>query len=269
MRRKIAVVAVILIAAAAAAFFSLFLPAGTPPEPEAQVFTHPVPTASSIPAPVQAPPPVPAETIITHPLEGGPATDVLPALDQSDAPMLKVLSEVLGNKWLPLLLPEHLIHNIVVTVDNLPRKTLPASVVPLKRVRGSLIVSGEGGERTISPHNQERYGPYIKLFEAVDSEKLLAAYRRFYPLFQRAYEDIGYPNAYFNDRLVDAIDDLLAAPEIDGPIRLVQPKVLYQFADPDLAGRSAGQKIMIRMGQDNAVRLKAKLREIRHGVAAK
>jgi hypothetical protein len=39
--------------------------------------------------------------------------------------------------------------------------------------------------------------------------------------------------------------------------------VFYQFADPDLERRSAGQKIMMRIGNENASTLKTKLREIR------
>ena len=38
---------------------------------------------------------------------------------------------------------------------------------------------------------------------------------------------------------------------------------MYQFADPELEARSAGQKIMIRMGSENAARIKAKLQEVR------
>lgn len=57
---------------------------------------------------------------------------------------------------------------------------------------------------------------------------------------------------------------MLAAPDIKGPVKLVRPKVMYQFADPSLEARSAGQKILIRMGSDNAGRIKAKLNEIRH-----
>jgi len=33
--------------------------------------------------------------------------------------------------------------------------------------------------------------------------------------------------------------------------------------DPELESRSAGQKILLRIGNDNAARIKAKLREIR------
>jgi hypothetical protein len=59
-----------------------------------------------------------------------------------------------------------------------------------------------------------------------------------------------------------AISDLLMTPEIDAP-QIVRGRVLYEFADPDLETRSAGQKIMLRMGPDNARRVKARLWEIR------
>jgi hypothetical protein len=39
--------------------------------------------------------------------------------------------------------------------------------------------------------------------------------------------------------------------------------VLYEFADPKLERLSAGQKILLRMGRENALKMKAKLREIR------
>jgi hypothetical protein len=63
-----------------------------------------------------------------------------------------------------------------------------------------------------------------------------------------------------------AIDDLLATPDVKGPVQLVQPKVFYEFADPGLEGRSAGQKLLIRMGSANAEIIKAKLRDLRAAV---
>ena len=98
--------------------------------------------------------------------------------------------------------------------------------------------------------------------EGVEAKRLVAAYVRMYPLFQAAYQELGYPHGYFNDRLVQAIDDLLATPDAPAP-RLAQPKVLYEFADAALEERSAGQKIMLRMGSANAARVKDKLRAIR------
>ena len=56
----------------------------------------------------------------------------------------------------------------------------------------------------------------------------------FYPLFQQAYQALGYPNGYFNDRLVVTIDNLLAAPDVTADVALVRPNVMYQYADPKL-----------------------------------
>jgi hypothetical protein len=43
--------------------------------------------------------------------------------------------------------------------------------------------------------------------------------------------------------------------------------VLYTYADPELEARSAGQKILMRMGAENATAIKDKLRAIRALVA--
>jgi len=69
--------------------------------------------------------------------------------------------------------------------------------------------------------------------------------------------------------LIPIIDHLLATPDISEPIQLVQPKVLYQFADPELEKCSWGQKTLIRMGPANAAAVKTKLREIRASIAVK
>ena len=98
------------------------------------------------------------------------------------------------------------------------------------------------------------------------TDQLVAFYLYYYPLIQTAYEDLGYPSAYFNDRLIDVIDQLLRTPVTSGQIRLVRPRVLYKYADPDLEALSAGQKVLIRIGPHNASRVKKKLRELRRGL---
>ena len=86
----------------------------------------------------------------------------------------------------------------------------------------------------------------------------------YYPLFQQAYRELGYPDGYFNGiRLIVVIDHLLETPDVIEPVALTQPNVMYEYADPELESRSAGQKIMMRMGSENAARVRAKLREIR------
>ena len=69
-------------------------------------------------------------------------------------------------------------------------------------------------------------------------------------------------------RLVQVIDSLLATPQVGAPIELTRPNVMYTFADPALEARPAGQKLLLRMGPDNAAAIKAKLTELRAIVTA-
>jgi hypothetical protein len=217
------------------------------------------------------PPPPPAaqaEPAIRYPIpqneSAQAAAKPLPALDQSDSAIWDELYGLIGLQSLKTLLnSEHIVRNIVVTVDNLPRKTVAVRLLPTKPVGDSFRTTGKGEILSIAPDNAARYKPYIRIAEVVDAKKLVAVYVRLYPLFQRAYQELGYPKGYFNDRLVMVIDHLLDAPEINEPVALTQPHVLYKFADPELEGASAGHKAMVRMGRENAAKVKAKLREIR------
>ena len=120
----------------------------------------------------------------------------------------------------------------------------------------------------LDPANYERYKPLVQLIRSTDTSSLLATYTRYYPLFQEAYENLGHPPQYFNDRVIEVIDHLLATPELQGPIALAQPNVLYVFADPKLEAMSAGQKVLVRMGPENAKVVKEKLRELRGELVA-
>lgn len=227
--------------------------------------------ASGTPAKVQQtrpPPPPPVKTDeggIQYPIPSvGADASALPALNQSDQIVRDSLAGLLGSKAVEqLLVPENVVRHIVVTVDNLPRKKVAIDLRPVKTTAGQTVVSNQGEATTLSVSNYARYAPFVHLVETTDPKTLAAVYFHLYPLFQQAYEDLGYPGRFFNDRLVEVIDHLLAAPEPQGPIELVQPKVFYQYADPKLEELSAGQKLMIRMGPANERTLKAKLRDLR------
>ena len=211
------------------------------------------------------------ETAIKHPIPtaaqpGDGAT--LPELNDSDQPLRTALESLFGKKPVEqMLVPEAIIRHIVVTVDNLPRQKVAVEKRPLKPLAGQTVVVTEGDRVTLGEANYARYTPAIALVKSMDAQQVSDLYFRFYPLFQQAYEDLGYPGQYFNDRLVEAIDSLLAAPEVNGPIDLVQPRVFYEYADPKLEARPAGQKLMIRMGRENAAVVKEKLRALRKAVA--
>lgn len=222
--------------------------------------SQPKPQVVSVQLP--PPPPPPPKPVIRQVIETPPAPNPLPALADSDSFMLDALTELLGNKSLMRFFHTgRLIHNIVATIDNLPSRQLPISVLPLRQPGGHFIASGT--DPIVSPKNAARYAPYMRILAAADSKKTVELYVKLYPLFQQAYEDLGYPKKYFNDRLMVVIDELLATPDIKEPVKLVLPSVYYKFADPDLERRSIGQRILMRIGSRNEALVKTWLGEIK------
>jgi Protein of unknown function (DUF3014) len=217
----------------------------------------------SLPKPPAAPAPA-AKPAIRHPVESvNTSKNSLPPLAESDGPLSEALATLLGDKLPEFVYLKNIIHRIVATVDNFPRDHVAPRLMPVSPVPGLPIIDNRSGDLYLSLKNAERYQRYVRLAEAIPTDASVAVYARFYPLFQEQYENLGYPDKYFNDRVVEVIDHLLATPEIEEPLRLIQPRVLYEFADPKLEKLSAGQKILLRMGRTNQLKLKAKLREIR------
>jgi len=214
------------------------------------------------------------DPVVENPVASEPAAAPLPALPESDAPLTAELQRVFGapvvSTW---LVPDQVVRRFVATVDNLSRNVPLEKRRPLQAPREAFIVDrttggGDGTERiTLSARNFARYDAAVAVLEKVDPQALAALYRHYYPLLQQAYEDLGYPERYFNDRMVAVIDDLLRTPEISQPVALVQPKVLYQFEDPKLEQLSSGQKLLLRMGPAHAGKVKARLRELRALIA--
>ncbi len=228
-----------------------------------------VPVTAQTPAPAEPP----AEPAIQHPLPAGPSGGEsqapLPALADSDSAMSDALKSVLGDAAVKdYLLPENIIRHLVVTIDNLPRQKVAVDKRPTGPAAGSFMATGDELHATLDPQNFARYKPMVAVISKLDMQQVAAVYVRFYPLFQQAYQDLGYPNGYFNDRLVQVIDILLATPQPAAPIELVRPNVMYTFADPALESRPAGQKLLIRMGPENAAAIKAKLTELRAAITA-
>jgi hypothetical protein len=252
----VAVVVVAAVVGAGAYLARKAMHAGAPP-----------PAVPASPPSAAAPP---AEPAIRHPIEQAqiaPATastSALPTLDDSDAGVAAALAALGGGDVSALLVPQQIIARLVATVDALPRHDgLAAFTLPARVPKGAFAVDEAGGATLLGERNYARYAPYMQVVDAVDPQALVAWYVHAYPLFQQAYRQLGYPTGYFNDRLVVAIDDLLAAPEPAGPLAVVRSKAFYVYVDPALEARSTGQKLLLRVGPANEAKIKAKLRAIR------
>ena len=242
------------------------------PAPQAPVAAAPAPEPEPAAAPaVPESAAAPAEPVIQYPVEAPPAQ----ALPLKAADLGTVLTDLLGRKAvLEFFALDEFPRRLVATVDNLGRSHAPPMLWPIKPTPGRFMVEERAGGSVINADNSQRYTPLVLLAESVDTGKAVDLYIRMYPLLQQAYEELGYPKAYFNDRLIAVIDQLLATPGADEPIQVhltevkgtvasLQPWVRYEFVNPAFESLSAGQKIMLRVGSVNERRLKAKLTAIR------
>lgn len=253
----IAVIALVVIAGAA--YFLVQRARQADTKPAASV----APAASS---PAQAS----TAPAIAHPIaqaDSGPApasTAPLPALADSDANVAdSLIALAKGGDVGAWLVRQSIIPRIVATVDALPHSDMGRFILPVKPAKGSLQMEQANGQSVIGAANAARYAPYMQAMTSVDSQALVDWYVHYYPLFQQAYVELGYPKAYFNDRLIAVIDHLLAAPEPTQPLIVAPYKQAYAFADPALQGLSVGQKAMVRIGPVNEAAVKAKLRDVR------
>ena len=214
-------------------------------------------------------PPLTAETIATdeprilHPIE--PPADDGANLSAAD----RIAALVGAARFESLLISDDIVRRIVATVDNLPRQKVAMQLSPARPPAGKFVSLGSEDQLVLGAANFERYTPWIELVDSLDPDATFELYRRLYPQFQAAYESLGNPDGYFNDRVIEVIDHLLETPEPPETIALKRPNVLYEFADPELEAESAGRKLLLRMGPGNAARVKMKLRDMRDRIAAK
>ncbi|WP_313078898.1 DUF3014 domain-containing protein [Pulveribacter sp.] len=265
----------VVLAALAGAVWWLWLRPAQAPAPQADV---PAPAA----APAEPVASAPAEPALHHPVDAlGEADAQLPPLAQSDDAVRQALEGLLGAQqaatWLQL---DGFVHRAVATVDNLARPQASVRLWPVQPTAGRFAVDGppDAQTQTIAADNAGRYRAFVALAESVPQDAAVKLYARLYPLLQSAYEELGYPGRYFNDRLVAVLDHLLATPEpgqplavqltrVEGEVASTRPWVRYEFADPKLQALSSGQKMLLRMGPDNARRLKAVMTTLRARVA--
>jgi hypothetical protein len=271
----------VLLGAAAYYYFSVYQPAESP----ATVATT-VPAVVPEPESVYEPDQLPVEVVVAEESESGFETAApvaveeipLPMLMDSDPLVLDRLGDLIGESAvIQYLASDNVISRIVATVDMMGSRQIPGVVqvvqgpesnfAAIANEQPEAVIRNEEGDPVpqfvINPANYRRYTPYVELLEAVDTKRLVENYRSHYSLFQEAYRQMGYADAEFNDRLDATIDELLATPEVTDPVNLVKPEAFFLFADPDLESLTAGQKILLRMGNTNAARVKLKLAEIR------
>lgn len=187
----------------------------------------------------------------------------LPPLDRSDADVISFLLEASEGSFQSWLIQEHLIRKFVRAVNALEEGKLVSQYRPFNDPEIPFKASNSSGETwQIDVMNFERYTPYLASLEQVGPERLVQIYERYYPLLEQAYEELGVKKGDFRQVTKRALTRITKAPMPPQDAALSRPSVTYRFSAADLEQRAPVEKLLFRMGPENAQRLKKLAEEL-------
>ena len=185
----------------------------------------------------------------------------VPPLDASDD-FVRALINQLSQKpeWAAWLASGDLIRSFVVSIDRIAVGSSPGKELKPVAPPGKFQTLGTGRTLRIDPASYDRYNALANVVDAIDPDGAARAYRRLRPLMQQAFDELGYVNLPFDERLARALGQLVDVPVQEGDVMLKATSVTFQYADPELEELSPAQKHMLRMGPHNMRLVQTKLR---------
>ena len=225
-------VAIALIGAAIAAYFAL-----RKPEPAPQ------------PAPVAQPAPAP------------PRDEPLPPVDESDARIRQLLAGV-SPKLPPYLGEKGLLERWVQVANALAEDRSPREPLSFLAPKRPFTVQQKRTRIFLDPRSYGRYDAFADVVASVDAKAFADVVRQLRPLLQGAYRALGAPNPEVDQLASRALQRLVQAPVVEGPIELKSAGALYKYADEKLEALGAVEKHLLRMGPANEKKIQRKAAEI-------
>ncbi len=221
-------------------------------------FLRRAPAAPSIPAPAAS-----APSVATNPPAPPAARVDLPPLEASDAFVREQLAGLGNQEWRGWLESDGLARRFAAAVYAVAEGKSPRRAVERPFLGGRFAVVADGDRARIDPASYARYDRIADTVAALDAAKAGAAYRLLQPLLDQAWNEIGAPGETFHAALLRAIDLLLAAPDAPAEAEVFLHEGLYRYQDPALEALPAAQKHLLRMGPENAAKVKDALRRLR------
>ncbi len=228
----------------------------------------PAPAPIAEPSKAQEPsqPPSPPESKAAEEREA-PAepTAKLPAIGQSDDFVKQTIKGLSPHgkiaDWMKI---KNIIRVITAAVDNIAGGKSPRAHLGFL-FYGQVFSAGEkSGKLYLDPKSYGRYDLLADAFVSLNTDRTVQAYEKLKPLFQEAYQELGYPQKDFHSTLIRAIQRVLNAPVVEEEILLKEEGkgVNYLFVDDGLENMNEVQKHLLRMGPKNTRKVQQKLREM-------
>lgn len=243
--------------------FLVYYFTSAPSEPVTVQDTVAIP-AEKVPEVVETPEPTPEPDLEVEVDEVEEPAFVLPRLDTSDQLIrdgaVSLTRHEGINTWLG---SNQLIRKTVAFTDNIANGNIAKEPAAALAPRGQMSVNEvEEGVYVVNSRSYDRFNNVTNILLSMDTQRTVEFYLLLRPLFQQAYEELGYPSGQFDQVILKAIGRLLETPEVPESVKLVRPVVMYEYQDPRLEALSPAQKQLLRMGPKNAEAVKEKLRDI-------
>jgi hypothetical protein len=196
-------------------------------------------------------------------VEDEPNVVQLPTLNNSDTFVFEGLEAMQnGASVLRLLAQDQIVRKFVVFVENISRGEFPQTGLPYRALGEEMPVRNiDENFFVMEDSAHARFDEIVQTFVSLDTDAAVTLYRALSPLFQQAYAEIGFRNVSFDETLRLSINNIVRTTNMEGPYQLVKPSVMYLYADASIENLQEVHKQLLRIGPDNTIILKAKLRE--------
>ena len=217
---------------------------------------------------VRTAPPTAVRTATDAPIDSAAPPVQLPPLGQMDIFLRALLASLSASpelaRWLAT---DDLIQQMAHAIDVVSRGESPARELTVLRPEGTFETRGPARAQTIDPANYRRFDPIARAVGSLDPAAVAAAYRTIQPRLDEAYRGLGRTTLTVDQAVSAALQVLIDTPVADDPIRLAPgPGATLAFADPERQRLPAAQKQLLRMGPENAARVKSTLRAIKAAI---
>jgi hypothetical protein len=153
----------------------------------------------------------------------------------------------------------------VRTIDAIAAGASPElSSASLPGMTDVLVRVDRDGRTVVAAGTMRRYQQAVDAITSLEPEAAVAAFRMLEGELDQTYQQLGDVDGSFEERLQEAVDHLLAVslPRVEPD--MISKDFRWAFADADKARLSASQKHLLLMGRSSALKVQARLEELRN-----
>ena len=158
------------------------------------------------------------------------------------------------------------IERSVAITDILRQGEVPYKLLPVARPKQKFPFADNGLAVTMDPAGFARYDGLTNTLSKLDVNTTITLFREYQSTIQQAWQALGYADKSVEPALLEVLELIMLTPDIQLDARLLRDEANWVYEDESLEKLPALQKQIMRMGPENAERLKALARDLRGGL---